>query len=204
MQQKRYAGRLAAVLSVLCSFFFLAGCGEQKNGMQITNLQIGKDGRVTSNIVEAFEKGFYTIEGLEAMIQEEITAYNANHPEAVVLKTAELCKEDESKVLVTMEYASDADYAAFNKEELFFGTVAEAEAAGFELNVELVSAADENIKLTKEDIAGMTDSHILIIRENIQVLLPEKVLYMTAGTELINSKSINVQKADGLTYVIMK
>ncbi len=202
MQQKRYAGKLAAVLSVLCSVFFLTGCGEEKNGTQITGLQIGKDGRVTSNIVETFEKEFYTIEGLNAMIQEEITAYNANHPEAILLKTAELYGEDE--VLVTMEYASDEDYMDFNKQELFFGTVAEAEAAGFELDVELVSVSDAAVTITKEDIAGMADSYILIIRENMQVLLPQKVLYMTAGTELINSKSINVQKTDGLTYVIMK
>lgn len=210
MQGKRYMAIWAAIISVLCASLFLSGCGEQESGVQITNLQIEKDGRVISNIVEDFEKEIYTIEELDTMIQEEIAAYNkavldnTQHSQAISSEKVEISQEDQNKVLVTMLYASCEDYMAFNDEELFFGTIAQAKEAGFDLNVELVSASDDSHKITKEEIAGMADNHIFIIRENIQVTLSNKILYMTAGTELLNNKSFNVQNTDGLTYIIMK
>lgn len=203
MQGKRYMVIWAAIIFVLCASLFLSGCGEQESVVQITNLQIEKDGRVISNIVEDFEKEIYTIEELTAMIQEEIAAYNQSS-QAISSEKVEISQEDQDKVLVTMLYASCKDYMAFNDEELFYGTIAEAKEAGFDLNVELISATDANHKITKEDLYDMANNHIFIIRENIQVILPSKVLYMTEGTLLINNKSINVQKTDGLTYVIMK
>lgn len=216
MQGKRYAGIKAAIFSVLCPLLLLTGCGEGESSAQITNLQIDKNGKVTSNIVEDFGKDFYTVESLEAMMQEEINAYNLSHPDAILLKKAELSGTEEGKILVTMEYASCEDYMDFNGVELFYGTVTEAQAAGFDLNVKLIGASKSTETVGQSDILGMKDARILIIRQSAQVSqvsLPGKVLYMTEGTGLVDSKTISLPGPDNeadiawkgeLTYVILK
>ncbi len=216
MRVKRNAGIPAAVFSVLCACFFLTGCGEGEGGVQVTNLQIDKNGRVTSNIVEDFDKDFYSVDALREMVQAEIDDYNGSHPEAVTLSELKPYGEEEEKVLVSMQYATCEDYEAFNESELFFGTVEQAQAAGFSLDVELISASDGTKKIGESDILGMKDMRILIVRQSAQVSqvnVPEKVQYMTEGTALTGAKGITLPGPENssdinwkgeLTYVLMK
>lgn len=211
MQKKRYAGIFAAALFSLLSAAFLIGCSKM-GGEDVTGLRIDKNGAVTSSIVETFDKAYYAADGLETMIREEIAAYCGENSEQVTLQSVELLKVDAEqtgevqpqKIAVTMKYASCEDYAAFNEAVLFYGTVAEAQAAGYQFDTTWVSASDAQMKLTAEEFSSLSDKKVLIAGEMLQVLLPAKVAYMTEGTELINNKCINIVNTDGLTYVIMK
>ncbi len=184
--------------------------------MQVTSLQIGKDGSVTSDIVEEFGKENYALESLEAMILEEAERYNAGGAEAVSLRNIAMSEDEEGKVLVTMQYASCNDYMNFNGVELFYGTPAEAEAAGFKLNVELIGASDAGSRIGQAQILDMKNAHILIIRQSAQVsqvVLPEKILYMSEGVQLAGSRTATMpgpeEDADitwtgELTYILTK
>lgn len=216
MRVKRCAGVPVAIFSLLCACAFIAGCGEGEDGVQVTNLQIDKNGRVTSNIVEDFDKEFYSVDALQEMVQTEIDDYNGTHPEAVVLAEVKPYGEEEEKILVSMQFATCEDYEAFNGAELFYGTVEQAQAAGFSLDVELINAYDATKRIGESDILGMKDMHILIVRQSAQVsrvLVPEKVQYMTEGTTLAGAKAVTMPGPENpsdiywmgeLTYILMK
>ena len=214
MQGKKL-GVILAVCFALCPL--LSGCGEEVETVQITSLQIGKDGSVTSDIVEEFGKENYALESLEAMILEEAGRYNAaGGAEAVSLSNITMSEAEEGKVLVTMRYASCDDYMHFNGVELFYGTPAEAEAAGFKLHVELIGASDAGSRIGQAQILDMKNVHILIIRQSAQVsqvVLPEKILYMSEGVQLAGSRTATMpgpgEDADitwtgELTYILTK
>lgn len=214
MQGKRF-GILLAVILALCSFW--SGCGDETETVQVTSLRIGKDGSVTSDIVEDFGEENYALESLEAMIREETERYNAgSSPNAVTLGSIAMSETEEGKVLVTMQYASSADYMEFNGVELFYGTPAEAEAAGFQLNVELIGASDAGSRIGQAQILDMKDAHILIIRQSAQVsqvILPGKILYMSEGTQLAGNRTATLPGPDEdtditwvgeLTYILTK
>lgn len=214
MQGKKF-GILLAVLLALCSFW--ASCGDETETVQVTSLRIGRDGSVTSDIVEDFGKENYTLESLEAMIREEAEHYNAgSSPNAVTLESIAMSETEEGKVLVTMQYASSADYMEFNGVELFYGTPAEAEAAGFQLNVELIGASDAGSRIGQAQILDMKDAHLLIIRQSAQVsqvILPGKILYMSEGTQLAGNRTATLPGPDEdtditwmgeLTYILTK
>ena len=115
-----------------------------------------------------------------------------------------------------MQYASSADYMDFNGVELFYGTPAEAEAAGFKLNVELIGASDAGSRIGREEMFDMKTAHILIIRQSAQVsqvVMPEKILYMSEGTQLAGNKTATLPGPDEdaditwtgeLTYILTK
>lgn len=213
MQGKKL-GVVLAVCLALCPL--LSGCGEEEETVQVTSLQIGKDGSVTSDIVEEFGKENYALESLEAMILEEAERYNAGGAEAVSLRNIAMSEDEEGKVLVTMQYASCNDYMNFNGVELFYGTPVEAEAAGFKLNVELIGASDAGSRIGQAQILDMKNAHILIIRQSAQVsqvVLPEKILYMSEGVQLAGSRTATMpgpeEDADitwtgELTYILTK
>ncbi|MCH5274901.1 MAG: hypothetical protein J1E65_03605 [Lachnospiraceae bacterium] len=215
MQKTRYA-LIGALLIYTAGVFCLAGCGETMETAEVTSLMIEKNGIVTSNIVEDFGKDFYSIDTLKAMMQEEINSYNASHPAAMSLQTVELSEEIEGGVLVRLQYASCADYAEFNDEELFYGTPSEAQAAGYSLNAEFVDTDGNAANIGETEILAIKDAKILIIRQSAQVskvFLPGKVLYMSTGTVLAGSKVVelpgpeeegNIMWQGELTYVITK
>lgn len=215
MLKKRYT-LIGALLICIAGLFCLTGCGEEETGEQVTNLQIGKNGIITSNIVEDFEKDFYTIDTLKAMLQEEIDDYNISHSGAVSLQTVELSEAETGSVLVTLQYASCEDYTEFNGVELFYGTPEEAQAAGYGLNVGFLGADGNAANIGVDDILAIKDARILIIRQSAQVSrisLPSKVLYMSEGTVLADSRIVelprpeeegNIEWQGELTYVIIK
>lgn len=215
MQKKRCA-LIGALLICTAGLFCLTGCGKEEADGQVTSLQIGKNGIITSNIVEDFGKDFYTIDTLKVMLQEEIDDYNITHPEAVSLQTAELSEEETGNVLVTLQYASCKDYTEFNGVELFYGTPTEAQAAGYSLNVGFLDTDGNAVDIDADGILAIKDARILIIRQSAQVFrvsLPGKVLYMSEGTVLAGSRVVelpgpeedgNIEWQGELTYVIIK
>lgn len=203
MLKMRYAGKLFVLLVGILLLGLLTACG-QNDEIQSTNLKIGKEGTVTSTIVEDFDKDYYTVEGLEAMIQEEISAYNAGKADAISLISVEVQDNMENKIIVNMKFASAEDYANFNKEDFFYGTVSQAIEAGYEIPQKLYSASDMTKTIRKEEINAMSGKHILIIAESTKVLLPQKAVYISEGVDLINHKEINVEYTDDPAYVIME
>lgn len=115
------------ILAVSCG---LIGCG-QDSGPDISSVSIGKDGTIAHQIVGGFEQNYYEMDGLEALAADRVAEYCAENGQGSV--TLESVAEEDDKILIHINYASDRDYSSFNNRELFVGTIAEANAMGYTL-----------------------------------------------------------------------
>lgn len=83
MRQNRIKKFLAAGLSGLL-ILSLTGCGQAAKLPETvvnTSLVVEKDGKVTSYLVNTFDKEFYNLDGLTQMVEEEAEEFNAAHTE---------------------------------------------------------------------------------------------------------------------------
>ena len=111
---------------VLCVFILgLTACGskEEENTQeaQVTSISIKKDGSISSKIVEDFAQSYYDVDGLKSMIETSIAEYKAQNSEAQV--SLKKCEAAQGVIEVIMEFGSDRDYAGFNDEDFFAGTI---------------------------------------------------------------------------------
>ena len=115
------------IMAVSCG---LIGC-EQDSGPDISSVSIGKDGTIAHQIVGGFEQNYYEMEGLETLAADRVAEYCAENGQGSV--TLESVAEEDDKILISINYATDRDYSSFNNRELFVGTMAEANAMGYTL-----------------------------------------------------------------------
>ena len=169
MRQNRIKKFLTAGLSGLL-ILSLTGCGQAAKLPETvvnTSLVVEKDGKVTSYLVNTFDKDFYNLDGLTQMVEEEAEEFNATHTEATEnpmnVKTVQVLG-DGVMVQVVQEFADTDSYAEYNEQDLFYGTRVEALAQGLTVNRELVNAADgtpaDSEKLDKSP--SVTRSHPVI------------------------------------------
>lgn len=204
----------------------LVGCGSgtpkiekaEQSGIYLT-----EEGNVTVFLVETFDKEYYDAAELEQMILAEIDAYNATTDvtadEAAAQKAmapvqlVDILSPEEKNtsisgasadtITVQMEYATSADYTAFNGKVLFFGTVAQAEVSGYPIKTDLKSVAGDEV-LKKADASAMSENHILVFEESVTVHVPFEVLYVSDGVT-VDGKTVVFEEAEGkVATVIMK
>lgn len=142
MRQNRIKKFLTAGLSGLL-ILSLTGCGQAAKlpeTVENTSLVVEKDGKVTSYLVNTFDKDFYNLDGLTQMVEEEAEEFNATHTEATEnpmnVKTVQALG-DGALVQVVQEFADTDSYAEYNEQDLFYGTRVEALAQGLTVNREL-------------------------------------------------------------------
>ena len=171
------------ILTVTC---MLAGCGGEKTP-EVSSLSIDKEGKVSHQIVGQFEQEYYEKDGLMSLAQERVAEYCADNGEgSVVLGEVD---EQDGKVLIHFDYASGADYSAFNGRELFLGTLEEAQGQGYNLDhVAFTSPKGQPMEIS--DIEEPEKMQVMIIgmkpTEELLVNTFGKVLYVnqSAHTDL--------------------
>lgn len=194
---------LALVLAIACMAIGLTGCGGSDSAVTATTIEVKKDGSVVHTIVEDFTEAYYDMQELQNMVQTACDSYNAAAGAGTV--TVEETAETEGVLTVVMKYKDAAAYAGFNKLALFAGTVKDAYNAGYDLNVTLYSLQDEADTIGKEEILGMGEKHIVILREAVDVRVWNKVLY-ASGDVLATGDSRTVMVGDNtaLTYILFE
>ena len=122
MRQNRIKKFLTAGLSGLL-ILSLTGCGQAAKLPETvvnTSLVVEKDGKVTSYLVNTFDKDFYNLDGLTQMVEEEAEEFNATHTEATEnpmnVKTVQALG-DGALVQVVQEFADTDSYAEYNEQE---------------------------------------------------------------------------------------
>lgn len=179
----------------------LTACGNKEEDGSSTFISVGKDGSIHSEIVESFTEERYDKDELQTAILGELAVYNKKAGNNI---TVEKVEKDGDNIVVKMTYAGSADYAAFNKVDFFTGTAAEAETAGYELNVVLSGVNEPNETVGKSDILAMENTGILITDVAENIVLDGKALYISDGVE-VSSKGKNVRRIGEekkLMYVI--
>lgn len=215
-------GKVRIIMICLC-ILGLTACGEviQEEGgnnkeatdeiaSTVSSLSIEKNGGITSTIVESFGESYYDEDGLKSMIESDISQYTSAH-ETAQIKLKNI-KVKDSMVNVLIEYGSYQDYAGFNKENFFAGTIRDANTAGFDLNVTLKSVSDST-EISKSKLLEMGDNHIVIanvegtdqtVSDQIRVNCFDEILYISDGVTTTGKKSAYVELANGYRIIVFK
>lgn len=192
---KRKIKRILLV-SMVFAAMLLSGCSDTGNIEQNT-IVVKKDGTILGAIIEDFSDSKYVSEELKAMLEEEIAAYNAKAGEGkVALETYEVTED--KKVKVYLEYASFEDYAGFNEETFFVGTVSEAYEAGYEF-VDMENVTEEGTPIGKADVLEKGSMKMVIFEEPVHVRVNGKITYVSSGVVAEGKKEAVVNQEEGMT-----
>ena len=170
-------------------------------------LVVEKDGKVTSYLVNTFDKDFYNLDGLTQMVEEEAEEFNATHTEATEnpmnVKTVQALG-DGALVQVVQEFADTDSYAEYNEQDLFYGTRVEALAQGLTVNRELVNAADGTPADSEKLDKALEKNHLIITNASAYIYCPYPVLYISEGVVMGEDGYVDASQSDGVVTILMK
>lgn len=188
------------VLLILAAACGLVGCGDRKTP-EVSSVSIGKDGKISHQIVGAFEQNYYEKDGLVSLAKERVAEYcTDNGADSVVLGEVE---EEDGRILIGFQYGTVADYSAFNNREMFVGTLEEAEGQGYNLGyVAFTSAKGQPMEVS--DLEEQEKMRIAIIgmkpEEEMLVNTYGKVLYVNQSAVSDLDVSISGKNAVRISY----
>ncbi|MBO4902680.1 MAG: hypothetical protein J5518_07795 [Lachnospiraceae bacterium] len=187
---------------ILLALLFLSGCGAAADLEDTeSTIYIREDGSIESLIVEPFPEDVYDASELPDMIREMTETYNDEHTGTVKLISSRVT---DGQAFVKLTYESAEDYAAFNRTDFFYGTVAEGIEKGYTKKTTLKNAYGSNI-VSGAAIADMSSYHMVVVREPVQVRTYEAILYLSPNLELIDEKTARVSsETDSDAILILK
>ena len=190
------------VLLLLAAALLLAGCGGNESTEDVTNLEFRKNGQVVHTIVEDFSASYYSLDELQSQVQTQVDAYNESAGSArIKVNSAEV---NDGVITMVMTFQGAEDYSSFYRQALYCGTVRDAFNAGYDLNIELVSAQEEGTTIGRQDILEMGDRHIIVVREPIAVRPYADILYASSSVEVSGSREATVTDSEALSYIIFR
>jgi hypothetical protein len=211
--------KIIGVMVAACTAIGLVACGSKDVTADTTasgsTITISKDGSISNSIVEEFGESYYDEDSLKSMIEDSIFEYvNKSSDSNIDKPSLKSCKVADGYANVTIDYESYKAYAGFNGEDLFVGTVAEANMAGYDLNISLKDVSDTSVTISKPQLLGMGDNHIVIIEaekvedgaqiETVHVNTYDEILYVGNGVTKTGKKSADVNVASGYGYIVFK
>ena len=210
---KRHIKYLTTIL-ILTVFMMLSlcGCGEEQVVIPVTEptIEITTDGELIAYLVESFDKAYYDLGELEAMVREEVADFVKDHAliaedgkQGMSVESVAMAADGSSNVVVALRFASSDVYEMYFETELFYGTVAEAEAAGYGLSAALISVKDGEI-FTDELAQKYAKRKVLVLEDQVVVRCPKEVLYVGTNTSLTAEGFVDCTQGDGLDLIIMK
>ena len=177
----------------------MTGCGE--SGKEVTTITIDKDGHVSNVIYEQFDKEYYDLQELSDMAAEEVSEYNSEYiSQKITLDKVEAI-DDGSFARVSMKYESATDFSNFNDEDLFFGTIEEAEAAGYKVSGELID--NNGVKIESSFVQDHPDRHIVITNDRSNIITPYNIEYTTKGVTLAGKKEAMLSNVTADTIMLL-
>lgn len=188
------------LLAAVSLTLLLGGCAFGNQAVDTTTIIVDKNGTVVEAIVEDFDKDYYRADELEQMVDEEISAYNTEAGEQKVKLDSFEQEEENGKISLRIEYASDEDYTQMNERTLFCGTVSDAYQAGYTF----VSMIDQKTgaAVAQEDILEMGDKMIVISEEALDIRVPGKIVYASEGVAVSEKTATLPDDGEKLSYII--
>lgn len=178
--------KIAVVFMTATIFVVLAGCGEEKQ--DVTSIKIDRRGKITNVIYEDFPEDEYSLDEFESITTSRVEAFNNESlAEKITIDTIE---EEDSKIKVVMKYDSPSDYKKFNNTVLFYGTVKEAEEAGYTLTDKLVDR--EGNASDKDLLKKYKNKHVIIIEEKTDIIVPYKIDYISRGATFTSKREADL------------
>jgi len=204
-----------AVLTALgACVLALAGCSEEttEEPIRASTIVLAADGSFTQCRVEDFEREDYQLSELDSMIRQEVQDYVGGVAEGgqpVTVEQVSSLEENNARVMVALRFAGSEVYKDYRAQvdqqpcELFYGTVQEAQAAGYDL-AGVLRDAKKGTALTSEQLAKIGENRVLIFEEAMQVRCPSRVLYVSDNVQITAAGYADGTEGEGLKYVVMK
>lgn len=187
-------------LAAVCLSLLLGGCGGADD-VDTTTVVIKKDGTIEENIITDFDKDYYSVGGLEQMLNEQIARYNQSAGEGTVKLDSVTEREDGSSVKTKIIYKGDEDYSQIHNQVFFNGTVSEAYDEG-RIFAPVINQ-ETGATLSEADILELGDKKIVISEEAVNISVSGKITHISEGITLLDKKTA-VLPDDGekLSYII--
>ena len=208
----RHAKYLTTILILtICMIFGLTGCGEEVV-IPVTEptVEVTADGDLIAYLVEDFDKDYYNLAELDAMVRDEVAAFvkeNALSSEAgkegMNVVSVEMAQDGSKKVVVALKFDTCDAYEDYFGTETFYGTVADAQKSGYGLSAALTSVKDGEI-FTEELAKKYGKKHILVIEDAVMVRCPSEVLYVGTNASMTKEGFVDCTQSEGLKLIIMK
>lgn len=201
--------------AVVClTMVLLAGCDSAKmpEVVDSTTVSVEEDGRIRYWLVGEFDKDYYEISELNEMAVGEAQQFNAERKSAtgstentypVIVEKVETAQTNEGLVVVHYRFDGWQSYSDFNEEDLFYGTIGEAVAEGYNVEIQLNSVKEDS-PLTGENVKNATDRYVIITNVKADVYCPGKVTHISEGAVLNADGSVDTTGTDGQVYILIK
>lgn len=201
--------------AVLCSILSLimlltAGCSSVKvpDTLSESALSIAGNGEVTVYLVEAFDKAYYDLAELEQMVRAELAEFNGSRKtdqgDVVRLVSLAMLADGSQKVGLKLWFQNADIYQSYTGRTLFYGTVAQAHAAGCDLAVELTSVKDGS-RIGEMEIYENGTRKLLIAQERVRIYGPGKPVYVNTEATVNEDGSVELTTdTEENIYIIMK
>ena len=178
----------AALLALALAACLLAGCTLPTTSS--TTVSLDETGVIQEEIVESQNGRDFTVEELQAYIEEQLAVYNRGKEEPPV--KLENCQMENGSVRLMLKYASAADYAAFNNIVCFRGTLQEAEDAGYSMDMPWYEP-DGNVGEQKIIMERAKEWKVFIVSEPVNVKVPDKILYASDNVKITGRLTATVE-----------
>lgn len=202
----------AAVLCLVAAV--LAGCGQTKTPETITDttVLVNRNGSRTYFLVGEFDKEYYELDELTAMVQEEAAKFNAGRSAsdadaAVVVESVGYQTAGSSRVIITYRFDGGESFERFAEEyaeqSFFYGTVQEAVEKGYMKGVTLKNTKDGN-PVSQEQIEKNGKARLIITDVKASFYCPSRITWLSDGLSLGEAGSVDTSGVEGLAYIIFK
>lgn len=190
------AKKISIIAALAAGMMLLGGCEmlEQKKWtpQEPAAISIAEDGSITEIVQESLDEAYYNAAELEQMITDEVSAYNAKNGESsITVKKAELA---DGVFSLQMQYASAADYASFNNTEFYYGSMINAQLAGYLFDVSFKRVNDgvvEGSPVTGSEVIKQMGDQVLVLRAPMEVHVPGDVLFTSTNADVLASDVVN-------------
>lgn len=217
-------GRKIAVTAALCAgVMMMGGCSmlnlEKKWKPQKSSaISVGKEGTITEYVSDTLDESYYSATELQSMIESEISDYNNKNGEnSVSMKDFQVNGKD---VQLTMEYGKAEDYAQFNHTEFYYGSMINAQLAGYLFDVsykEVKNGVAGSASVSGTEVLKNMASEVIVVTAPVEVHVPGDVLYISDNAQILaaddvyasgesddesEEKSFKERTADKRVYII--
>ena len=172
----------------------MVGCGKvNASSSDMDTVSFMKDGKIVQTIVEDFDQDYYDVDELSEMTKKKIDLYSDSDGDIV----CESVDESDGIITVKISYQTDEDYMDFNSRELFFGTVKEADEAGYVVKDMVL---DDGESLSDEQLGQIENNRVVIIQtkaeEELGINVYGKILYVSGDVTQSGKKDAVIGATD--------
>ena len=176
--------------------FLLGGCGvlgrEEYVPREADAVSIQEDGTVTERVSEELDESYYDETELEGMIASEVSEYNRENGEDSVAVTK--MEIQDGKADLTLTFASGEDFASFNNVEFYYGSIINAQLAGYLFDTEFKQVRDGVVvggTVSGSKALRDMSAQVLIVEAPMEVEVPGTILYTSVNSEVLSERVVN-------------